>query len=215
MSSYTAMPKRSTGTAAKVGVSMSVPFDKMAAELADKQNAARAAASAAASADDYTTILPVNSQDVIAAAFEKSPGGPVPTTGLMPSNGWPNGWQPSTVGGHSYDPNPKDYFTNPPAVPDFFTKAGSKPNYDWPASHAPLPAELTGLKIPLGYETKLIQPKLTAAAFAAKAKDAFLNDLSTGGNSHRRSALKAKRSRRSASRKRCRRKGKRSRKAHS
>jgi hypothetical protein len=76
---------------------------------------------------------------------------------------------------------------------------------------------LTGLKVPLGYsKTNPIQStKPTAEAFAAKTRAAVFNDMSTGGNSHRRSALKAKRSRKSASGKRCRRKGKRSRKAHS
>ena len=198
MSLYKTMPKGPT-----------VSFNQDAKRAADL-----AALAERRAAGDPSQLEYVDPEAVMKSAFKQSPGvrpGSLPSSGVLPS----------TIGAN-YTPNPNpnaqsfsDYFPKPP---DFFAEAGSNPNYHWPASYAPLPAGLAGLKVPMGIgQTKPIQsmiPKLTAADFAARAKAGLLNDLPTGGNSHRRSALKAKRSRRSASGKRCRRKGKRSRKAH-
>ena len=180
----------SGATAAKVGVSTSKPFEQIASAQAAKLAADLAERRAAGDTSQYQYKNP---QDVMAAAFKQSPGGPpVPTMK------------------QSQPPNLMD-------EPDFFAAAGSRNYQDWPAVSSSLPDGLAGLKVPLGFsQTK---PKLTVADFAAKAKAGLLNELPTGGNSHRRSALKAKRSRKSKSKsaKRCRRnrvKAMRSRRAH-
>ena len=177
-------------TAANVGVSTSIPFNQIAAERDAKLAADLAERRAAGDTSQYQYQDP---QDVMAAAFKQSPGGPVPTMKQR------------------QQPNLMD-------EPDFFTQVGSKNYQDWPAVSSSLPVGLAGLRVPLGVgQTQQLQsmiPKQTAEDFAAKAKAGLLNELPTGGNSHRRSALKAKRSRKSKSVKRCRRKGKRSRKVH-
>jgi hypothetical protein len=89
---------------------------------------------------------------------------------------------------------PRDYLSEPES--DFFGQVGPTPttNTDWPS--APLPAGLTGLKVPMGLgKSKLSQQPISATDFAQKAKNALLNDMNMGGKSHRRRAKKAKRSR--------------------
>ena len=112
--------KPTGSTAASVGVSTSVSFDQMAAEQAAKQAAERAQQQA-----DATSLLPYDRQAVMNAAFMT--GGPVPTTGpsAKPLHGAivPSGTD--FRASNSNGPTFADYFSDPSrystAVPSYST----------------------------------------------------------------------------------------------
>ena len=134
---------------------------------------------------------------LLAAANQITSAPSYPKRGFVTSRGDAPKIPPtgSFFGQQSQQPNLMDEHE---PEPDFFTQAGSsQQSQQWPADSAPLPAELAGLKVPLGTGPTQLPKSMrpTAEAFAAKAKAGLLNDMNKGGKSHRRRALKAKRSR--------------------
>lgn len=179
------LPNEPTGaTAARVDVSTSMSFDQMKAKQAAKQAAERAQQQA-----DDTTLLPYDRQAVMNTAFMT--GGPVPTTGpsAKPLNG---AMVPSGTDFHASDttgPTFADYFGG-------FTNDPPRYSTDVPSSSTDVPM----IAPPPRGASRVRQPDL----------------MKLGGRRLSRKSKKGgkKGVRKSASVKRCRRKGKRSRKVH-
>ena len=187
------LPNEPTGaTAARVDVSTSMSFDQMKAKQAAKQAAERAQQQA-----DDTTLLPYDRQAVMNTAFMT--GGPVPTTGpsAKPLNG---AMVPSGTDFHASDttgPTFADYFGG-------FTNDPLRYSTDVPSYSTVVPSSSTAVS--------MLAPPPKGAS---RVRQQNFMKFEGGRRLSRKSKKGGKKGvRKSASVKRCRRKGKRSRKVH-